>query len=339
MAMLALRKVERRAGALSLVEQPVPQPGPDEVVLKVAACGVCGSDLHAYNDDPGYEFVRPPVTLGHEFAGIVTAVGERVNGWTVGQAACAIAIQGCGDCAECRRGDTQLCSSRVVQGLHYDGGMAEYVRVPARFLVPLPSSLDPVSGALVEPISVALHAVFDRTPITPGDRVVVTGPGFIGLMCALAARLCGADVTVVGSSADRDVRLRAAEAMGFRTAVFGEEPLTGRQGLPADVLIEASGSPAAVTGALTAVRRGGQVTLVGLYARSATLFMTTAVRDELTIRGAYASNYPNYIRAIQLLEAGMLPIEPLLSRYPLRQGQAAFEDALARRTLKPVLIP
>jgi len=337
--MLALRKVERRAGALALVDQPVPKPGPEDVVLKVAACGVCGSDLHAYNDDPGYEFVRVPVTLGHEFAGIVTAVGERVSGWSAGQAACAIAIQGCGDCPGCRRGDTHLCSRRLVQGLHYDGGMAEYVRVPARFLVPLPPSLDPVLGALVEPVSVALHAVFDRTRITPGDRVAVTGPGFIGLMCALAAWLCGAEVTVVGAPADRDVRLRAAEAMGFRTAVADEQPLTGLLGGPADVLIEASGSAAALGEALTAVRRGGQVTLVGLYARPASLFMTTAVRDELTLRGAYASSHPNYVRAIQLLEAGLLPVEPLLSRYALNRGQAAFEDALARRTLKPVLVP
>ncbi|RMF84693.1 MAG: sorbitol dehydrogenase, partial [Nitrospinota bacterium] len=175
--MLSLRKLKKVSGSLALVDLPVPEPGPGEVVLKVAACGICGSDLHAYQQDPGYEFVNVPVTMGHEFAGTITAIGPGVTGWRVGQRACAIAIQFCGTCLACRRGAEQLCEQRVVQGLHYDGGMAEFVKIEARYLVPLPEELDLQEAALVEPLSVAVHCVGDRCKIAPGDLAVVTGPG------------------------------------------------------------------------------------------------------------------------------------------------------------------
>lgn len=337
--MQALRKTERRAGAIAVMEVERPSPGPGEVLLRVAACGVCGSDLHAYNEDPGYEWVKVPVTMGHEFAGTVEAVGPDVAGWSPGMRAAVVAIQSCGECSACRRGDTALCPERRGQGLSFDGGMAEWATVKTRFLVPLPEGLDLQAAALVEPLSVAVHCVSRRAEIAPGDLAVVTGPGIIGLLCALLARLRGAKVLVVGAPADRDARLPVAERLGFETLVAGDRPLSELLPRPADILIEASGSAAALSGALGAVRRGGSLTLVGLYAQPVTWFMTNAVRDELTIRCSYASTYPDYERAAQLLAAGLIPVDALISRYPLADGVTAFRDASEKKVMKPVLIP
>ena len=336
--MYALRKLEKVAGSLHLVKVATPEPGPGEVLLRVAACGICGSDLHAYREDPGYEFVAAPVTLGHEYAGWVSRVGPDVSAWTVGDPACAMGVQACCTCPVCRQGAEHLCQQRRVQGLHYDGGMAGYVRVDARHLVPLPPGLDPVIAALAEPLSIALHCVYDRTEILPGELVLVTGPGIIGILCALAARLRGARVILAGTEADRPVRLRIAAELRLET-VAANQP--GELILPdrADHLIEASGSADLLAGAFSLVRRGGSITLVGLYARPVTWFMTMAVREELTVKGSYGSTYGNYLQAISLLAAGRIPAGPLTVHYPLTDGVRAFTDALERRVLKPILIP
>lgn len=334
--LLSLQKVAKVPGAVSLQEVPKPHPGPGEVVLRVAACGICGSDLHAYNQDPGYEFMATPVTLGHEYAGTVTSVGAGVTGWQAGDRAVVIAIQFCGACRRCRSGETHLCEERKVEGLHHDGGMAEYARARAEHLVPVPDDLDLVHAALVEPLSVALHCAADRTVIAPGDLVVVSGPGIIGLLSALVARVRGATVIVSGTGADEAVLLPLARSLGFETAVVGRGLRLPRK---PDAVIEASGAALAITWAAEAVRRGGQVTLVGLYPQPVNWFATTAVREELTIRCSYGSGYPNYVQAIELMRAGAIPMEALVQRYPLSRGPAAFADALAKRTLKPLLLP
>lgn len=337
--MQALRKVEKRPGAIAVMEVERPNPGPGEVLLRVAGCGICGSDLHAYNEDPGYEWVKVPVTMGHEFAGTVEDVGPGVTAWRPGMRAAVVAIQSCGECSACRRGDTALCPERRGQGLSLDGGMAEWVTVKAQFLVPLPDGLDLQAAALVEPLSVAVHCVSRRAEIAPGDLAVVTGPGIIGLLCAVMARLRGARVIVAGAPADREARLPVAEQLGFETLVAGDRPLSELLPRRADILIEASGSAAALSGALGAVRRGGSLTLVGLYAQPVTWFMTTAVRDELTIRCSYASAYPDYERAAELLASGLIPVESLIRRYPLADALTAFRDASEKKVMKPILIP
>ncbi|HYF91001.1 MAG TPA: alcohol dehydrogenase catalytic domain-containing protein [Symbiobacteriaceae bacterium] len=338
--MQALRKLAKQAGSLALVQMDSPpMPGPGEVVLRVAACGVCGSDLHAFNDDPGYEFVRTPVTLGHEYAGEVVAVGLSTPGWTLGDRACAIAIQGCGHCPACLRGDTNQCPGRVVQGLQYDGGMAEYVRVAARHLVRLPDAIDLRAAALIEPLSVALHCAADRTEMAPGDLVVVTGPGIIGMLCGLVARLRGARVIIAGTAADLPARLPVAEQLGLGVVVTGEKSLAEQLPRKADVLIEASGSNGALASAFDTVRGGGAVSLVGMYVEPANWFLTRAVRGELTIRGSYASVHRNYLQAAELIALGRVPVEPLVRHYPLAEGPRAFADALSRKVLKPILIP
>lgn len=342
--MKAYRKTERAPGNCAVYEVPVPEPRHDQVVLKVSACGVCGSDLHAYNYDPGYEWMAMPVTLGHEFGGEVVAVGAGVEGVQVGEWYLTEAIQYCGKCETCRSGNTHLCKGRWVQGLHRDGGMAEYVAVDARFLLPVPKGVGFPAAAMVEPLSVAVHGVVDNTRIQPGDQVVVTGPGIIGMLSAQVARTQGGRVLVVGAPQDQTVRLSRAAALGFQTAVLdGSESLADLSqrvlGGQPDVCLECSGASPALAGTLDAVRPGGQVTAIGMYARPVEWFFTTAVRKEIRVHGSYASVRHNYLTAGNLLTTGAVQVEPLIQRYGLGEAGLAFEDAFAKRVLKPVLVP
>jgi L-iditol 2-dehydrogenase len=195
-------------GAVQRVARP--EPGPGEVRITVASCGICGSDLHALRGDPGFEWVRPPVTMGHEFGGTVVQLGQDVETLEVGQRVVATSIQGCLTCAVCRAGTTQLCPQRRIIGLSYDGGLAEEVVVGAPHLVPVPDQVPIEHAAIAEPLSVAVRAVLAQPLIAPGDRVVVSGPGPIGLFCARLAALCGAEVCVVGGRQDVGRRLPIA---------------------------------------------------------------------------------------------------------------------------------
>lgn len=323
------------------VDDPV--PGHDEVVLRVSACGICGSDLHALRADPGFEFVAQPVVLGHEFSGVVGAVGAGVMSVRVGDRVVAISIQGCGRCTTCRSGATQLCADRRVIGLHHDGGLAQHVTVGERYLVPVPDALDLELAALTEPLSVAVHAVLGRTRIVPGDRVVVSGPGTIGLLCARLAVLSGAHVVVLGTSADEGRRLPIATDFGAHAVtVDGDAKAAAHAafgGRTADIWVEASGAGPALAAAVSGgVRRGGHVTVVALYADAVPIVPTDAVRDELSIAFSYASSLPDYVRALDLLTSGAVDGAALVDEFPLAEAQRAVDAAYAAETVKPLIV-
>ncbi|BDG60174.1 zinc-binding dehydrogenase [Caldinitratiruptor microaerophilus] len=342
--MKAVVKYGRQPGQVELRDVPVPEPGPGQVLVRVAACGICGSDLHAYLSDPGYEFVAVPVVLGHEFSGTVEAVGQGVSDLAPGDRVVGLAIQGCGRCETCRSGSSHLCPSRRVHGLHHDGGMAEYTTVGQEHLVRVPDGVDLPAVALVEPLSVAVHAVVDRSRVRPGDLVVVSGPGPIGLLCALVARHAGGTVVVTGAQADATHRLPAAARLGFPVLNVAEEPLsdglrrlTGRS--EADVWVEASGAGAALEAAAGSVRSGGVVTVVGMYAHPVELFFTSLVRKEVDVLFSYASHRANYLRALALVAGGAIDPTPLADPFPLSRASEAFAAALEKRVVKPVLLP
>lgn len=342
--MKAFAKVGRGPGEATLKEFPEPEPGIGEVLIEVAACGVCGSDLHAYQSDRGYEWMEPPTVLGHEFSGTVEAVGDGVSSLEPGDRVIAIAIQGCGACRTCMLGSTHLCPRRQIVGLNHDGGMSEHVVVSERHLVRIPDNVDLELAALAEPLSVAVHAVLERATIRPGQTVVVTGPGPIGLLCAVMARLSGGDVLVVGTGADAVTRLPAADRLGFRTANLEDGPL-GEHLQSAfgerspDAWIEASGAVAALGNALDLVRPGGTITVVGMFSEPVSFFPTQAVRSELGLLFSYASIYPDYEVALNLLASGAIDPDPLVQQYPLDAASRAFEEAGQGRTVKPLLIP
>lgn len=320
-----------------------PEPSDRQVLLAVAGCGVCGSDLHAYRASAGYEWVTPPVTLGHEFAGTVAAVGSSVRHVKEGDRAAVIGIQGCSHCRFCRAGDTNLCLDRKVIGLNMDGGMAAYAAVDANYLVSLPDALDPVMGALIEPISVAAHAM-TKPVIRPGDRVVVSGPGPIGLFCGLIALSGGARVLVAGTDADAKTRLPMARRLGFATVNVALEDLdagiaTAFDSTVPDLWVEASGAPQAFLGAVEKVRRGGSLVIVGMYSQSFQWSPTPSVRAGQSVFFSYASVSRDYDLALNLIAAGMIDPVPFANVFPLEDAESAFKAALAGHTIKPVLVP
>jgi len=338
----ALRRQAREQRAVALEEVEEPKPGPGQVLLQVQHCGVCGSDLHVYLNHKGYESVLPQVTLGHEWAGTVVGWGEGVERWEAGQNATMIALQGClgSDCRYCSSGLTQLCTSRRVQGLHLDGGMAERVVVDDQYLIPIPADLNTSAASLTEPLSVADHCINDCSEIESGDYVVVCGPGVIGMLCAIRPRQQGSDVVISGLDADEPVRLAIAREIGFKTiTVGGNHPTLTQQleGQVVDVLVDASGASQVLEEATRIVRPDGTICVVALYPEEVTLDFNILVRNQVDLRTCYASSLPNYERAIQFLHRGDIPVDQLVRFYPLVDGIQAFEEAERQEVLKPVL--
>lgn len=305
-----------------------------QVLLKVESCGLCGSDIHAWRSDKGYEWVKPPVTLGHEFVGLVSEVTSSVLGWKVGDRAVAVSIQGCLNCDVCKKGLTERCPTRKVIGLSYSGAMAEYVAVSAMYLVRIPAEIPAIVGAAVEPLSVAAHATMTTGQVTSGQKVVVSGAGFVGISCALLAKDAGAEVVLIGAARDSSLRLPAAEKLGIETRTIEE----GGWDAP-DLWIEASGAPSALATAITDTRSGGRISVVGLYAGAPQADLNQLVRREIQLIGSYASVASEYNLVIDLLQQGRLPVESLLEAFTLENALAAFDAAENSKAIKPVIIP
>jgi L-iditol 2-dehydrogenase len=333
--MKAFRRYAREARAARLVDLPVPIPRENEVLLRVAHCGICGSDLHAWLNHKGYESVLPDVTFGHEFSATVVDTGSAITKWKTDDQAVMIALQTHHDKNDpyCTMGLPQLSSRRRVQGLHLDGGMAEYVCVEEEFLLPIPQGLDLELAALTEPLSVAEHCIGNRTPIGPDDKVIVSGPGIIGILCAISARSRGAEVIISGTERDDATRLTAARSIGFETLVVGpgHPPLhvqiTTYFPDGADALVEASGATPALADAWQSVRPDGTVTAVALYSRSIDFDLTQFLRKQIDLRTSYASSKEDYLRAFKLLQDEAVDASVLTQNYSLADAEQGFIDS------------
>ncbi|MEX0612925.1 MAG: galactitol-1-phosphate 5-dehydrogenase, partial [Pirellulales bacterium] len=294
---------------LELVDIDRPAFGPNDVLVRVAACGICGSDIHGYDGSSGRRV--PPIVMGHEAAGVVAEVGADVERVRIGDRVTFDSTISCGECEVCRRGDFNLCPNRRIFGVSCDefrqhGAYAEFVAVPQHILYPLPDELPFEHAALIEPVSVALHAVA-RLAVAPGERAVVVGSGMIGLLVIQALRLAGChDVIAI----DLDpLRLELARNLGASEtidpkqtdAVRAVEELT--EGNGADVAAEVVGNSAAMTTAIRCVRRGGRVALVGNITPEVPLPLQVVVAREITLIGSCASA-GEYPRAIELVASG-----------------------------------
>ena len=333
--MKAFRRYAREARAARLVDLPVPTPSENEVLLRVAHCGICGSDLHAWLNHKGYESVLPEVTFGHEFSATVVETGSAVTDWKADDQAVMIALQTHHDDNDpyCMMGLPQLSKRRRVQGLHLDGGMAEYVCVEEEFLLSIPEGIDLELAALTEPLSVAEHCINNRTSIGSGDKVIVSGPGIIGLLCAISARNRGAEVILSGTEQDESTRLTAARTIGFETLVVGSGHPSLHEQIPAyfpdgaDALVEASGSAHALADSWQSVRPDGTVTAVALYSRTIDFDLTQFLRKQIDLRTSYASSKDDYLRAFKLLQDGALDASVLTHSYSLSDAEQGFVDS------------
>ncbi len=343
MKALVLKEYSR----FSYEDVPTPAPGPDEVLVAVKACGICGSDVHGMDGSTGRR--RPPIIMGHEAAGVITAAGAGVNQWKPGERVTFDSTIYCGECEYCRRGEINLCDNRRVLGVSCEdyrrhGAFAEFAVVPQRILYRLPEDLNFEQAALVEPFAIALHAV-RRSPPGLNDTVVVVGAGMIGLALvqALSQAGCG-KLIVVDVAADR---LALAAKLGATDTIHstGANPLEQigqlTRGRGADVAFEAVGLPATVDLALRCSRKGGAVTLVGNVAPKIEFPLQIAVTRELTIYGSCASR-GEYPACLDMLARGALRAEPLLTAVaPLADGASWFvrlyrkEAGLLKVILKP----
>ena len=312
-------------------ETPVPAPGPGDVLVRVHACGVCGSDLHFYRG----EFPIPPaVSPGHEFAGEVAEVGEGVREFAPGRRVVVEPLRTCRECDYCRAGDYQLCPKRVLVGTFASGGLAEYVAIPAYTLYPLPDGLEFELAALAEPLAVVVHGLH-LVDLAYGDRVVVLGCGTIGVMAALAARALGAaEITVTYR---HEHQARAALAAGA-TRVVPADGVSSLSGEKPDVVVETVGGHAETLGqAVGLVRPGGWVSILGMFTGPAQVNALTMMLNEVRTAGAImycrSRRLTDFETALSLIEADPERARGVIThRFPLAEADQAFRTAADKST-------
>jgi len=332
---------------LDIVDMPKPLPGDDDLLIRVRACGICGSDVHGYDGSTGRRL--PPIVMGHEAAGIVEAVGSAVKGFVPGDRVTFDSTVYCGRCFYCRRGLVNLCDYREVIGVSTSdfrrmGAFAEYVAVPARIAYALPDNMPFAYAALIEAVSVAVHAI-SLTPITLEDTVVVVGAGMIGLLTLQAASLAGAGRVLVIDVDDK--RLELARSLGASDTLNSTncDPVSEIRNLTAgrgaDIALDCVGIAPTVNLAIEAVRKGGMVTLVGNIAPRVEIGLQSTVTRQIRLQGSCASS-GEYPACISLISRGEISVEPLLSAVvPLDEGAAWFRRLYEHESglLKVVLQP
>lgn len=320
---------------MSIEEQPEPEYGANECLVRVDAAGVCGSDVGAYLAKPEYEFVSYPRTMGHEYVGTVEAVGDDATGLEAGDRVVERPARACGRCEPCRRGDATVCENVTLTGFHRDGAFAEYVSVPASSLHRVPDEIDEIRAAMIQPAAVSYRAVVEIGDVTPGERVVVFGPGPIGSFAALLADRAGGDVLVVGLPQDT-ARLERLERLGLETTVSKAEERIDRR--PFDVAVDATGAATGVEGAVAAARRGGRVVVVGIPSKPVTLDVAGVVRSETPLLPSYSAGATDIEGMIEVLAgSNPIPLEELAAPYEPAAVQDAFEAFVGGEVTKPVL--
>ncbi|MFD2200087.1 zinc-binding dehydrogenase [Shivajiella indica] len=328
-------------GSVELREIPIPEIGEEDILLEVENVGVCGSDLHQWTSDHSWP-VNYPVVLGHEFGGKIAALGSRVKGWKVGErvvSETAAVIDSLNPMS--RTGLYNLDPTRKGFGYGVNGAMTRFVRVPSRCLHHVPEQLGFEEACLTEPCSVAYNAVVGNSNVKPGDRVLIIGPGTIGILCAAVARLCGAEVGILGLEKDKS-RLEIAKG-------YGCDPLIGdaamewskkRDGLGADLIVDAAGVSPTLKIAMDLVRPNGQITKVGWGPQPCNFSLDPIVQKNVRLQGSFSHNWPIWEKVIGLLASGALNVKPIIGGvWPITEWKKAFELMHEGKVVKSVLKP
>ena len=332
---------------LEITDMPVPAVGAGEVLVRVEACGICGSDVHGLDGSTGRRI--PPIVMGHEAAGTVEAVGSGVTRFAKGDRVTFDSTVYCGDCAYCKIGQINLCDNREVIGVsegnyRRHGAFAEYVVIPDRIMYPLPADFPFEEAAMLEAVSVAMHGV-KVTPIMGGETALVIGAGMIGLLTLQAAKAAGC-ARVFISDVD-ETRLNLARQIGADEVLHcsGAELLTEikrlTNGRGVDVALEAVGLNQTVASAIDCTRKGGTVTLIGNVSPEVTLPLQKVVVKQIKLQGSCASS-GEYPEAIELIAAGKIKVKPLITAVAsLEDGPRWFDRLHSREPnlMKIVLSP
>ena len=311
---------------LEYTQVDTPTYGPDEVLVRVRAVGICGSDVHGLDGSTGRRI--PPLVMGHEAAGVIEALGAAVEGYEVGERVTFDSTLYCGTCRYCRRGKINFCEHRRVLGVACDeysqpGAFAEYVSVPARILYRLPDGMSFHEGAMVEPLSIAVHAAA-ITPIAIGDSALVIGAGVIGLLTVQVLLRAGCARVYVADIDDE--RLAMARTMGAtetfnnRSVSLVDEIIARTDGLGADSAFDAVGLSETTNTAIRSLKKGGTATIIGNYAPTGELPLQYLVTRQIRIQGSNASS-GEYPACIEMIQSGRVTVKPLISKIaPLAEG-------------------
>lgn len=316
-----------------------PEIGPEDVLVEVAAVGVCGSDLHQWTASHSWP-VNYPVVLGHEFSGSIVELGKAVKGWSEGdriasETAAVIDL----DNPMSRRGLYNLDPTRKGFGYGVDGAMTQFARVPARCLHRVPEGLPLEHAALTEPCCVAYNSVVGNSRINPGDRVLVIGPGTIGILCAAVAKLCGGDVAVLGLESDA-ARFDVVRQYGCTPLTNADDWCRERDGLGADVVIDAAGVSPTLKLAIEVVRPAGWITKVGWGPKPLDFSLDPLVQKNVTLQGSFSHHWSIWERVLALLASGQLDVRPIIGgTWSLENWHEAFEQMHSGQIVKSLLKP
>ena len=338
--MKAVQKWGEGPENMGLVDAPEPEIGPDDVLLEVGAVGICGSDLHIRKDEHEY---RAPVILGHEFSGVIIDKGKNVSdSWKIGDRVV---------------GDLETMTGRI--GVHVDGAYAERLAIPERLIHRLPDNLSLEEGALVEQVTCMSHSLMHRSRIFPGDFVVLTGPGPIGLTMLQLVRLYSPRTVVVTGLRDDTIRLEKARELGADYAFFSEddpvqEVLDLTKGEGADIVIDCSGGDVAIGQALRMVKNGGWVTIIGVWGHELKVNLDNIPYNNITVRGGWGwggmeyndqavrmdTGWHSWERALTIMSLGKIDMAATITnRIPLDEWENAFVRLEAKKEIKVIIYP
>lgn len=327
---------------LKIKETPIPEPGADEILVRVAACGLCHTDLH-YIDHGVPTAKQPPLILGHEAAGIVAQVGGKVQDLKEGDRVLLPAILTCGHCPACRSGRENICQRMKMFGNDINGAFAEYVTAPAKDVFILPDEIPLIEGCIIaDAVTTPYHAVKNRAEVRPGDHVVIYGCGGVGLNVVQFAHLAGGQVIAVDIA---DEKLEWARKLGASAAINAKQtPEVGRAvrkltGGGADIAIEAIGNPVTMQAAFSTLRPGGRLVVIGYSDHDVALNAGRIMYREMEIRGSLGCRLVDYPRVIELVRSGRILVEPLVTaRFPLAEINAGLDTLRHGAGIRSVVV-
>lgn len=328
---------------LKLEEVPIPEIGADEVLVKVAGCGICQSDLE-YIDLGVPTVKKPPITLGHEPAGTITKIGESVKGFKVGDTVLCSNIISCGVCRYCREGRDDICDNWVMLGNMIDGAYAQYVKIPAKNAYLLPPEIDPEYGCIIaDAVSTPFHAVKDRSGLRIGDNVALFGCGGLGMAAIQIATAMGGNVIAVDvfdAKLEIARKMGAVETINSRTTDAVKEIRRLTSGRGVDVAFEMIGRPETIVQAYKSVAKGGRLVQVGFSPKEVTLNLGRMMINEIEVVGSCACRSVDFPRLIELIRRGKIDIKSLVThKFPLSQVNEALDVLRRGESIRVVLTP
>lgn len=328
---------------LRVEDIPTPTPGAGEVLIKVAGCGVCHTDLH-YIDHGVPTFKKPPLVLGHEVSGTIAGLGAGVSQWKEGARILLPAVYGCGQCAMCRTGRENICEKMMMFGNNVDGGYAEYMLAPAKDVIPLPDELPLVESSIIaDAVTTPYHAVVNRGQVKPGDNVVVIGCGGIGLNLVQVASAVGARVIavdVVDSKLEWAQKLGAQAVINARNVERVDKEVRKLTGGGADIGFEAIGDPTTQAQTFACLRTGGRFVAVGYSDKPMTLDTGRVMYREMDIVGSLGCRAVDYPRVLELARQGRIKVKELVTaQFSLDQVNAAFDTLRKGEGIRSVIAP